>query len=324
MREGCGPAEFDDGGNGWPYAPKSGVPGGTPPGTAETGTKAADEFDDTGWKMQSIRSLSQLVHLPLVVCVYPLQRICQRIKPVNKHFLSLKNDPFALSKSKIPFAFDSTGKLSRFSASAQTVVVMQAVAVEGPFRSHTVLGDSGSSRAGKHSPVPAEVVAEGHSTDQNNLSGPRTASARRTSSVPRTVSARRSDDGHHTVSSRHMASGRQTGEGPAEGTAQDNAHLLGRDSHWELAVLAAKSSGLGDISDPAHILLLLLLDPDSAGPADTEGPGAGTPWEATPRRPGQFEAAVFALRLRGEVGNAGLRNCPVANPPCPFDNRLPW
>jgi hypothetical protein len=30
---------------------------------------AADELDDTGWKMQSIRSLSQFVHLPLVVCV---------------------------------------------------------------------------------------------------------------------------------------------------------------------------------------------------------------------------------------------------------------
>jgi hypothetical protein len=37
----------------------------------------ADEFDDTGWKMQSIRRLSQLVHLPFVLCWKPMQRICR-------------------------------------------------------------------------------------------------------------------------------------------------------------------------------------------------------------------------------------------------------
>jgi len=52
------------GASGCPNAPKSGVPGGTPPGTADTGMKAVDDDDETGWKTHSLPVFLQLVHFP--------------------------------------------------------------------------------------------------------------------------------------------------------------------------------------------------------------------------------------------------------------------
>lgn len=50
---------MEPGASGWPYAPKSWVPGGTPPGTAETGMKAVELDDETGWNMHSWFILAQ-------------------------------------------------------------------------------------------------------------------------------------------------------------------------------------------------------------------------------------------------------------------------
>jgi len=105
------------------------------------------EFDDTGWNTQSMRSLSQFVHLPFCVFWYPLQRIWSH---VSRRYGRAHNGRRDQLTANSPFSFYSNGRQWRFAVLEQPAAVAalwpEVVVRDRSRSSHTLRGADSCSK----------------------------------------------------------------------------------------------------------------------------------------------------------------------------------